>query len=68
MSKGAFVPSEETRLVYEFYTMKNLKKLGFVFDARNLTDIDACVYNVISDEVAKIEKSEIEKSRKTKRR
>lgn len=48
--------------------MKNLKKLGFVFDPNELTDTDVCFYNVISDELSKVEKAEMEKARKSRKR
>lgn len=68
LAKGVFSPSDETRLVHEFHTMKNLKKLGFVFDPNELTDTDVCFYNVISDELSKVEKAEMEKARKSRKR
>lgn len=68
MAKGVFMPSEETKIVYEFHTMKNLKKLGFSFDPKKLSDIDVCFYNVISDEISKVEKAELERSKRSRKR
>jgi hypothetical protein len=44
--------------------MRTLKKLGFVFSADEIFDIDVNIYSVIDDELAKIEKEEMRKSRK----
>ena len=44
--------------------MKTLKKLGFSFDEKKLTDIDVSIFNVIDDELAKIEREEMKKPRK----
>ncbi len=66
--RGALVLNEESRLVHEFHTMKNLKKLGFDFSSDDLTEFDALAYNVISDELAKIEREEIKKAEQKRKR
>lgn len=68
MAKGVFSPSEETARVYEYHTMRNLRKLGFVFDPSELSDSDVCFYNIISDELSKVEKADLEKARKSRKR
>ena len=66
MAKGVYDPSKETRFIYEFQTMKTLKKLGFWFDGSLVSDIDAQIFSIIDSELAKIESSEIKKTRARK--
>lgn len=40
-----------------------LKKLGFVFDPSELSDLDVSIYSVISSEVSKIEKEDLSKAK-----
>lgn len=58
------MPDRETGLVMEYVSMKTLKKLGISLDAKDLSDLEVEFFCIIDDEIAKINKEELNKSRK----
>jgi hypothetical protein len=58
------MPDRETGLVMEYGSMKTLKKLGISLDAKDLTDLEVEFFCIIDDEIARINKEELNKSRK----
>jgi hypothetical protein len=66
MLNGTLLPSTETRLVYDYFNRKMLRKIGYSFDPCALSDFDVQVYNAIECEIENVRKEESNKSRMKK--
>lgn len=55
-------------MVYEYQTRKTLSKIGFSFDDSELYDFDVQSFRIIESEFARMEREELKRQNKSKRK
>jgi len=63
LANGTYSPNGETGLVNEYGSFKTLRKLGFSEDISKLSDMEVEFFCIIDDEIARINREELKKSR-----